>query len=105
MNKTIVESMRRVLLRRIVENLDEADVYDERGNMVIAKDLKVRHIPSQFEYTVAEIIRGREDSGMSIVLRAPEEARFTPPGYTEEVEGEGDFIVTQGEFEKDYEVK
>ena len=62
--KRIVESMRRVLLRRIVENLDEADVYADRGN-----------------------------------------ARFTPSGYTDEIEGEGDFVVTQDEFEKDYEVK
>ena len=53
MNKTIIESMQRVLLRRIVENLDESDVVDDRGNIVISKDLKVRHIPSQFEYTVA----------------------------------------------------
>ena len=100
--KRIVESMRRVLLRRIVENLDEADVYDDRGNVVITKDLKVRHIASQFEYTVAEVIPGER---LQIVLCAPEAARFTPSGYTDEIEGEGDFVVTQDEFEKDYEVK
>lgn len=100
--KRIVESMQRVLLRRIVENLEEADVYDERGNVVITKDLKVRHIQSQFEYTVADVIPGDK---VQIVLRAPEEARFTPAGYTEDIEGKGDLVVTQDEFEKDYEVK
>ena len=87
--KRIIESMQRVLLRRIVENLDEAD-------------LKVRHISSQFEYTVAEVIPGEE---IKIILRAPDEPRFTPPGYTDDIEGKGDLVVTQDEFEKDYEVK
>ena len=100
--KKIIESMQRVLLRRIVENLEEADVYDDRGNVVITKDLKVRHIPSQFEYTVAEVIPGEE---VQIILRAPEEARFTPAGYTDNIEGEGDIVLSQDEFEKDYEVK
>lgn len=76
MNKTILESMRRVMLRRIVENLDEADVVDSRGNVVISKDLKVRHVPSQFEYTVADVVRGRE--GIQIILRSPESSRFEP---------------------------
>ena len=49
MSSAIIESMRRVMLRRIVENLEEADVVDDRGNVVISKDLKVRHISSQFE--------------------------------------------------------
>ena len=74
--KRIVESMQRVLLRRIVENLEEADV--------------------------AEVIPGEK---VQIVLRAPEEPRFTPSGYTEDIEGEGDLVVSQDEFEKDYEVK
>jgi hypothetical protein len=103
MNKVILESMKRVLLRRIVENLDEADVVDGRGNVVISKDLKVRHIPSQFEYTVADVIQGPD--GTQIVLRAPESARFTPHGFTDDVEGEGELVVSQKEFEKDYEVK
>jgi hypothetical protein len=103
MNKVILESMKRVLLRRIVENLDEADVVDSRGNVVISKDLKVRHIPSQFEYTVADVIQGPD--GTQIVLRAPESARFTPHGFTDDVEGEGELVVSQKEFEKDYEVK
>lgn len=102
--KQIIESMQRVLLRRIVENLDEADVYDEHGNMIIAKDLKVRHILSQFEYTVAEVVPGPEGQ-VNIILRAPEEARFTPVGYTEDIEGEGEIVISQDEFEKDYEVK
>jgi len=102
--KRIIESMQRVLLRRIVENLDEADVYDDRGNIIITKDLKVRHISSQFEYTVAEVVPGSEGQ-VNIVLRAPEEPRFTPAGFTEDIEGEGEIVISQDEFEKDYEVK
>jgi|TARA_R110000744_G_scaffold47618_1_gene104703 hypothetical protein len=104
MNKVIIESMRRILLRRIVENLKEADVYDDRGNIIISKDLKVRHIPSQFEYTVADIIQG-PDEEVSFVLRAPEGARFTPSGFTDGVEGEGKMVISKDEFEKEYEVK
>ena len=91
MNKVIIESMRRILLRRIVENLKEADVYDDRGNIIISKDLKVRHIPSQFEYTVADIIQG-PDEEVSFVL-------------TDGVEGEGKMVISKDEFEKEYEVK
>jgi hypothetical protein len=104
MNKVIVESMRRVLLRRIVENLEEADVYDDRGNVVISKDLKVRHIPSQFEYTIADIVQG-PDNEVTFVLRAPEDARFTPSGFTDDIEGMGEMVVSKDEFEKEYEVK
>jgi hypothetical protein len=104
MSNAIVESMRRVMLRRIVENLEEADVVDDRGNVVISKDLKVRHIPSQFEYTVAEIVSG-EDGKVNIILRSPDKARFTPSGFTDEIEGEGSLMVSQDEFEKEYEVK
>ncbi|MBP04504.1 MAG: hypothetical protein CMA72_06950 [Euryarchaeota archaeon] len=94
MNKTILESMRRVMLRRIVENLDEADVTDSRGNIVISKDLKIRHVPSQFEYTVADVIHGRD--GIQIVLRSPESSRFEPGT---------DLVISEDEFEKEYEVK
>lgn len=102
--KQIVESMKRVLLRRIVENLNEVDVYDNKGNIIIAKDLKVRHIDSQFEYTVANVVE--DEQGVQIILRAPDKARFTPIEYTADVniEGIGDLIITQDEFEKEYEV-
>ena len=104
MSSAIIESMRRVMLRRIVENLEEADVVDDRGNVVISKDLKVRHISSQFEYTVAEVVPGK-DGGVSIVLRTPDEPRFTPVGFTDDIEGKGSLMVSQDEFEKEYEVK
>jgi hypothetical protein len=94
MNKAILESMRRVMLRRIVENLDEADVIDNRGNVVIGKDLKVRHVPSQFEYTVADVVQGRD--GVQIILRSPESSRFQLGT---------DLVVSEDEFEKEYEVK
>jgi len=67
----IVESMYRVYKRRLVEALR---VRDDSDNIVISKDLKVRHDESGFEYTVADV------SGDSVKLRKPEEPRFSPPG-------------------------
>lgn len=96
MNKRIVESMRRVLLRRIVENLDEVDVIGKDDKVIISKDLKIRHIPSQFEYTVADVL---QDAGDEVVvkLRAPDASRFDDEAETLEVD--------QETLEKEYEVK
>lgn len=54
--------------------LFETDIEDAHGNIVIQKDLKVRHKGSQLEYTVEDVI----DSGgePQIILRLPEEPRF-----------------------------
>jgi len=67
----IVETMYRVYRRRLVEALR---LTDNSGEVVISKDLKVRHDESGFEYTVADV------SGDSVKLRKPEEPRFSPPG-------------------------
>ena len=48
----IIQVMREEYRRRLIETIDESDVFDEKGNLIITKDLKVRHKDSQFEYTV-----------------------------------------------------
>jgi len=58
-----------------MQHIKEMDVKDPRGNIVISKGLKVRHIKSQFEYTVDSVMQ--EPSGdITIMLASPESARF-----------------------------
>ena len=111
----------------------ETDVKDSRGEIVISPGLKVRHKDSQFEYTVDSVIQD-EKGKIQVVLNLPDEARFEPAVYSDDIiqsratsdsnliyeidpavlyyepeegsEEESDMIsVTQDEFEKDYEVK
>ena len=110
----------------------ESDVNDSQGNIIISPGLKVRHVDSQFEYTVDSVID--DDNEIKIVLKMPEEPRMNPPDpdpnvldsrtknnskqgmlyeidpesiYLEpEEEAEQDLlVVTQDEFEAEYEVK
>ena len=115
--------------------LDETDVKDEHGNVVIQPGLKVRHKESQFEYTVEDVVQ--EPGGeVTVILKMPEEPRFVPPPQGDTVisdnksqdkilyevdpdavyfEPEEDTVsskftekllaVPQSEFEKEYEVK
>jgi len=58
-----------------MQNIKEMDVKDPRGNVVISKGLKVRHVSSQYEYTVDSVIQ--EPSGdITVMLASPEAARF-----------------------------
>ena len=58
--------------------LGETDVKDSQGNVVIQPGLKVRHKASQYEYTVEDVVQDR-DGEISVILKLPEEPRFTPP--------------------------
>jgi len=106
--------------QRLLEAISEVDVVDDQGNIIIAKDLKVRHKDSGYEYTVDDVV---DDAGaISVVLREPSEPRFEPAGseallgsppnqqldLNEDDAAEEEevvFIVDQAEFEKEYEVK
>ena len=126
-NRGLVTLLRKAYLQRINEALEEADVFDKKGNLVIRKGLKVRHKDSQYEYTVDTIDQNPRTGEIQLTLRLPEEPRFQPPG-AEGVLGETDlvpprgeeapiaaadeladddviFTIDQEEFEKDYEVK
>lgn len=105
---------------------------DAEGNVLVHKDLKVKHKDSGYEYTVDKVV-GDKDGEYKVVLRQPEEPRFDPPPEGEEILGgpqddvmtEDDlmapveqqeelttthgeeevvFVVDQAEFEKEYEV-
>ena len=106
--------------RKLLEALSEVDVLDDQGNIIISKDLKVKHKDSGFEYTVDDVV---DDNGnISIHLRDPEAPRIEdPPGdetllgsppsadflHEEDEESEEDtvFVIDQSEFEKEYEIK
>ena len=115
--------------------MNETDIKDKRGNVVISPGLKVRHKGSQYEYTVDQVVQ--EPAGeITVMLASPEEPRFDPSspegvlsdgGHTGKVLYEADPIpglddmyfipgendtseddllaVPSKEFEKEYEVK
>jgi hypothetical protein len=113
----IMIKLRKILLeeytQRLVKAISEVDVLDSQGNIIIAKDLKVRH----------------NEDGIQVVLRDPEEPRVEPQGeegmimdntdpylpeYFPELpddaeeaiddEGEVLYVIDKDEFEKDYEL-
>lgn len=129
--------MRKILLEeytnRLLRALSEVDVVDKDGNVIISKDLKVKHIESGYEYTVDDVVTGED--GIQVVLRDPEEPRFEPDGeegmindialpsdhprlssdlnkdssyLPPEQDSEDDssdlYIIDKEEFEKDYEI-
>ncbi len=57
--------------------MNETDVKDSRGNVVISKGLKVRHKDSPFEYTVDSVLQ-EPDGEVTIMLASPEAPRFEP---------------------------
>ena len=75
-------SLRKILLEeytsKLVKALNEIDVLDSQGNIIISKDLKVRHKDSGYEYTIDDVIS--DEDGMQVVLRDPEEPRIEPEG-------------------------
>ncbi len=58
--------------------LEELDIKDKHGNVIIQPGLKVRHKASQYEYTVDDVVKTPEGE-ISVLLRMPEEPRFDPP--------------------------
>jgi len=56
--------------------LEEVELYDDRGNMLLTKDLKVKHKTSGYEYTVDKV-EGEGDDAI-VYLRHPEEPRVNP---------------------------
>ena len=85
-SKFILEVLRTEYNRRLNEVIGEADAFDDRGNMILTPDLKVRHKKSGYEYTIANV-KGEKPGEIKIVLREPEEPRFEPPPEGEEVLG------------------
>jgi hypothetical protein len=131
----IIRLLRHYYRERLHGALRESDVVDDEGNVLLTRDLKVRHKDSQYEYTVDDVLEDPTNGEIQIVLRLPDEPRFEPPPDQEDtlisdkrstsVLGEDElinldaiesellpdesdeevFIVNQKEFEKEYEVK
>ena len=80
--RRIIQKLRTQYKKRLAEAvirtaLEEVDMYDSRGNMLLAKDLKVRHKSSGYEYTV-DHVEGEGDEA-TVYLRHPEAPRVIPP--------------------------
>lgn len=115
--------------------MNETDIKDKQGNIVISPGLKVRHKDSSFEYTVDQVLQ-TPDGDITIMLALPEEPRFEPAAEedvlsdrkkksgvlyeadpvsslddlfyvpAEDDAGDEDLLaVPAAEFEKEYEVK
>jgi len=83
--KQLIAVIRQRYKRRLAEvaiksSLEETDVYDSKGNMLLAKDLKVKHKSSGYEYTVDHVEGEGEDA--VVFLRHPEAPRILPPDAT-----------------------
>lgn len=115
-------------------NMNETDISDKKGNIVISSGLKVRHKKSQYEYTVDSVVKDKSGS-IVVMLKKPESPRFdnhfqakktltdrsssgniiyeaepidsfSDSYYTPEDESPDDLIaVSAKEFEKEYEIR
>ena len=82
MIKIIREEYKRRLATVLLESeLKETDMYDKRGNQLLAQGLKVKHKASGYEYTV-DHVEGEGDESI-IYLRHPEQPRFEPEAIAE----------------------
>lgn len=75
-SRDVVHLMREEYERKLSSQLAEMEIFDSRGKLILGKDLKVKHEPSGFIYTVRGV-QG-EPGNAKIVLRAPEEPRIEP---------------------------
>ena len=97
--------------------LMEVKVFNDRGDLLLSKGLKVKHKTSGYEYTVDKV-EGEGDDAI-VFLRHPEVPRFAPPldePLMEQEDSEepvtampsdeqiGLLRVSLKDFEKDYEV-
>ena len=90
----LIEIMRDEYAARLNEVMQETDMFDKRGNMVIRKGLKVRHKDTQYEYTVDDVM-GSPGEELTVKLRAPDQPRFSSdvPGDEE--------VITSSKKDKD----
>ena len=75
----VIQLMRNEYRQRLLETIEESDVFDSRGNNVLTPGLKVRHKDTNFEYTVDSVEGEDEGTDVKISLKLPDEPRFEPP--------------------------
>ena len=92
----LIEIMRDEYKTRLMEVMQETDMFDNQGNMVIRKGLKVRHKDTQYEYTVDDVTKTPEGD-IVVNLKLPEEPRFTgePSGDEDVITGSAKKEVIQ----------
>ena len=83
--KIIIREMRNQLTRRLIESINEVEMFDKSGNLVIRKGLKVRHKDTQYEYTVDDVSKDPKSDDVLVHLKLPEEPRFEPTATTTDV--------------------
>lgn len=74
----VINEMRSVYMRRLNEalrGLNEVEIQDKQGNIILSPGLKVRHKKSKFEYTVHSI----DSAAESVRLLSPETPRVMEP--------------------------
>ena len=76
-SREVRQLMKEEYERTIRSAINEVDLFDSRGVLVIDKDLKVKHKPSGFIYTVDSI--DGKDGAAKVTLRSPETPRINPP--------------------------
>ena len=83
----ILKVFRHEYRKRLNEVIGEADVFNDAGNVILSRDLKVRHKPSGLEYTIDKI-EGEQGDEVKIYMRPPEAPRFEPPAEEVDILGE-----------------
>jgi len=78
--KKILHFMRNIYRNRLNEAINEVDIFDSRGNMILGNDLKVHHKDSGYEYTVAGVEIDPLGDNTKVILRLPDEPRVEPQG-------------------------
>ena len=77
------EYTNRLIQYEVAARLMETETVDKRGNILLSKDLKVRHKESGYEYTIDHI--DGEGDEMLIYLRNPEVPRVEVPSSPETI--------------------
>lgn len=79
LNKVLLETYQ----NRLKRSLQEVDVYDSDGNVILTKDLKVRDKKSGYQYTISKIIKKGDVT--NIVLNPPDQPRIEPAASEREI--------------------
>ena len=90
------EYRKRLFQLEIAAKIAEAEVIDKRGNILLAKDLKVRHRKSGYEYTI-DSVEGERDS-MQITLRKPDVPRIDAPKVMKRMNEDDEQLLTSAEI-------
>ena len=113
------EFLQRLAIVEFAAKIAEAELYNQKGQLLISPDLKVKHKDSGYEYTVDSVDGQGEDA--MVRLRKPNVPRVNPPDVTKrmnelddeeelppitpvEIEGDEIFTISAEEFEKNYNI-